>query len=1053
MNETLKDLLERTSRIMSTVERGIALIFDPRVSERLLDRVDSHTLAQSSLGFDPYFGEPGHFDDDSLPVALVETSVAHVDLSMTQLHLLHSELLTDGCATTAGRAAAEKARLLVAKTVRHSLALLGLSQVLRSRALIAAQAQSIEVPWNARWELATLELGEAQRRLMGAAARISACGNPFDIDDRDLPLYFGDTGGVSSKYFAASDYILAEALALVNTLEADTDSVRGAWEATRDREIQQENTEAQIEYEYEIRADGVRDRYGQSIASACGLEDEQSTLLDRFAAADAMGSETAWNSGREQVTERQAQFARVDDELGLSAAKLDPQACHLVATPECEQLRLQLTEAVEPPTDVCSDRAVLPLGRIRTMIATAMVAPFVEFTQELTIGPDYGTATYSLATMPVWYEDAVDVDLCQGAVVGHDALVRALCRLDLGRHAEALSTDTVPLGLGHDLTAVEACGSQITIASEDFSLDELTSLFDKHGRLLAHNRLVAQRTEVAAYDGWAIILLDTDAAIDQFDRRLALLDNIAHDSALLDLYDPSGVQDVVDAYTAGDVAACYRGDIGLKSIAILAELQNVRRAHVSMILDEKSMNFAAARCIRDGEFNEIRLEATKAYNEVVSSLSDLRGALGAVGGAIDGALAGGARGGLGGAVGGALLGGALANTQARLAQRAQEFDQEYREFMTVIQNQQDMLDCWAGVEDSRERVESQIENVFAAVLRASGAIADRENLQRELRNNIREGRLALGRVERRAFTTLTHHFWFDEKLERYHRHFKRAHRLTYLAVRALEYDLQQSLALRSAVMGARTAAQLREQVDALEAMKSSRRVNGGIPDENKYVMSVGEYVTPEPDHVLAPDASTLADHLRVAKTVRAERLRAQLLDPSAALFEQGRYVGQALPISLLPKGQLLDRCAERVWGISAWVDGSFYGYEDVEIPITLRKQNTFMSQSCETDGAFYTSTLRPGADLLAPDPAGYAVVGEEDAYTTASLQAAIARHVGRPDFEAYGYDVGDSEELKARGLYGRYLLVLPNYLLETPGFDIDGVKDIVLRFEYLSVAK
>ena len=68
--------------------------------------------------------------------------------------------------------------------------------------------------------------------------------------------------------------------------------------------------------------------------------------------------------------------------------------------------------------------------------------------------------------------------------------------------------------------------------------------------------------------------------------------------------------------------------------------------------------------------------------------------------------------------------------------------------------------------------------------------------------------------------------------------------------------------------------------------------------------------------------------------------------------------------------------------------------------------------------------------------------------------------VTRAEMEDEAYYNGDSLELAGRGLYGEYALLFPVDEIRTsttdadaPGLDLSHVDDVLLRFDYVSVAQ
>jgi hypothetical protein len=79
---------------------------------------------------------------------------------------------------------------------------------------------------------------------------------------------------------------------------------------------------------------------------------------------------------------------------------------------------------------------------------------------------------------------------------------------------------------------------------------------------------------------------------------------------------------------------------------------------------------------------------------------------------------------------------------------------------------------------------------------------------------------------------------------------------------------------------------------------------------------------------------------------------------------------------------------------------------------------------------------------------------EASGYTDARISPFVG--VTRAELEADGYANGSSRELAGRGLYGDYALFFPAEVLSrdgSDGLDLDRVTDVLLRLEYVSVAR
>ncbi len=182
-----------------------------------------------------------------------------------------------------------------------------------------------------------------------------------------------------------------------------------------------------------------------------------------------------------------------------------------------------------------------------------------------------------------------------------------------------------------------------------------------------------------------------------------------------------------------------------------------------------------------------------------------------------------------------------------------------------------------------------------------------------------------------------------------------------------------------------------------------------------------------------------------------ERLRRALRDPRLAYYsDRGRYLGQAIPIQLTPQGELVHRCAERLWTVTASLQGDLLSTTSPTLPLFVLKQNSFESQWCEGRGdgesLRQVATTRPSVNLFKGGSGARS--DETSGFVWSYLQAWI--NVKRTDFHREAYAEGASNELAGRGLYGTYLLLFPYEGFFDTGIDVDQIEDVLLRFDYIS---
>ncbi|MBW2717030.1 MAG: hypothetical protein JRD94_00360 [Deltaproteobacteria bacterium] len=369
------------------------------------------------------------------------------------------------------------------------------------------------------------------------------------------------------------------------------------------------------------------------------------------------------------------------------------------------------------------------------------------------------------------------------------------------------------------------------------------------------------------------------------------------------------------------------------------------------------------------------------------------------------------------------------------------------------------------------RASLDIEQAAFDLGRASGTLSA---LIAEVQRFWFEGHNYLVEIEASTTPPPAGDIWVDEYVGTYARRFRLARRTVYLALRAVEFEQQQSLALRSEVFEAGTPDELEAVLQDLWSTAGTRTVNGSRPSDLQIVLSLRD------DILRVGDESGLPESARPLSAIQRFRLR--LADPQYAIYDEAdEWQGQQIPFDLLPLGALgfdfsgvpiyaQTDCAERLWSVNASVLGTdlIAGSDTTMVRMDLLKSNTFSSQWCTTppEGEpFQTASTRPTRNLFRePGEGGEPGIGfgtkdEVDTFTRGRMQAFLG--VDRATLEDPTYANGETSELAARGLFGEYALFIPAAVIAREGEDgsysngivLDRIDDILLRLDYVSVAR
>ncbi len=522
-----------------------------------------------------------------------------------------------------------------------------------------------------------------------------------------------------------------------------------------------------------------------------------------------------------------------------------------------------------------------------------------------------------------------------------------------------------------------------------------------------------------------------------------------------------------------DNTACYRGSLGEAVLTTRTVSQDVEIARSEFAEFQERYDIAMRSCMILQLGNEALEAATSRHNDAMRDLrtaklvTDI--AAEAASGVKDCADAGGSPVGVG-----VSCGASAVETAAEIASDALQFAMDnaqaaHEENMMRIQSDIVEQQCFNDAELELVGARTAALRVTQATNELQLALFRMNELKIAAETAYGDGVAALAAARGRNNAPLGHDYWLDERVQTFNRQMELAARTSYLAVRAVEYEFQRSLPERGDVLAAELPDELQAVLERLWETAGTRRINGAAPAELRIVMSLKRNLLQLGDNSEQPEGwAALSD---------TERLRLRLLDERYEVYdEDGVFVGRRIPFNLVPLESVglgtaqgisvfaANSCAERVWSVNATISGDeeslFIGDDPSFIDIQLLKNNSFYSQWCddgqETD--FQQASVRPSRNLFASPSGGQ--VGElglgnnNDLFSRARMQAFF--NVDRDEFSEDAYANGDSAELAGRGLYGEYAIFLPAGVLSEdggPGLNLNVVEDILLRIDYVSVAR
>jgi hypothetical protein len=393
------------------------------------------------------------------------------------------------------------------------------------------------------------------------------------------------------------------------------------------------------------------------------------------------------------------------------------------------------------------------------------------------------------------------------------------------------------------------------------------------------------------------------------------------------------------------------------------------------------------------------------------------------------------------------------------------------------------MKCYHDAEMHLIGAYTQAHVVEKAKLDLAASILKIRNAQSEVKRLIKEGTNRASSIELRSRTSLMHDIWKDlwdatvasskGKVEDYRKKMRLAQRMVYLALRAVEYELQlspaESQVLREQVLGATTPSDLSDLMLVLDVTISAGNISGQ-PAANRHVeLSLR-------DHLLQlADRSDLKQGLHTMTPT--ERFQKLLASPRYASYDEetGAYRGQVIPFSLAPMGviglgqpgtiSLLTgtECAERNWGLSVAVQGEdLVDDQSTYSQVGVLQKNDFFSQWCTApaggdENTLQRASVRPVRNLF-KDPqwgGNYGSASPSDSeYVIALVDAYF--NVDWADFQAPEYVGGGNETFACRALYGDYALFFSADKISihgSAGLHLEHITDVWIRFDYVSAAK
>jgi hypothetical protein len=358
--------------------------------------------------------------------------------------------------------------------------------------------------------------------------------------------------------------------------------------------------------------------------------------------------------------------------------------------------------------------------------------------------------------------------------------------------------------------------------------------------------------------------------------------------------------------------------------------------------------------------------------------------------------------------------------------------------MAERENEADIMECFAQADRLHDEIalaDSAIGQQLSEFEQATMTFAGRRARVEQV---VVEGLAGVAREEARTIALPYHHYWLDERIERYQREMSWARRLVYLLLRAVEYDTQQSLSFRDEVLAAANPNELEAAFQEIDQVLAEHEVGprGGDPQGRVIEMTMRRVMG-----IPSNDTVSFGQHL---------------LSPASYIYDPaGNLVGRGVRFQITPTSaflvghQIINDCAEKYTRLTGSVQITG-GSTLTRVPFVLMQANTFASQECvpasqPSDGTLIHASHRPSENLF--EPGGGAGTFQEVAQRTAATVSNF------PNLSPQDLSGGDAEavstDLAGRGVHGDYVFVIREDVARL--LPLASVTDVLIRIDYTGV--
>lgn len=508
------------------------------------------------------------------------------------------------------------------------------------------------------------------------------------------------------------------------------------------------------------------------------------------------------------------------------------------------------------------------------------------------------------------------------------------------------------------------------------------------------------------------------------------------------LSDKTKVEDIPDA--------CVRGKLGELVVTMHSAAIDAANALNAIDRATREYDVQTTYCNKLSQSLDAGVGELAAHNDTMNSLSDARAAAAAMSALCNSAMSIATSAVTTGGVGAAFqvaatagtVGGLLGASEAELDNEMAHENNDYQLEVAKRSAEQQVAACMHTADEQHFAIDAACDASKRAAEESVAAALAFSNAVDAVRAAAAEGASQLALEDTINRTPPQFHYWFDASVAEYQRHFAFAQRLSFLAVRAYEYENMSDTGKRADVLRARIPADL-DTVNTYILNHTAPLAGGLDPKPFSAVFSLRDEIMK-----LGPAGG------------KSPTQRLQDILKSNPIFNDDqtghrRLFGYGIPFVIADGESWNDvLCDERIWRLTPIPVVT--GGRPSDSTVVLFQTNSFGSQICTKEHPIKVTRIHQNGNLLDDDDANVNFEAPDSMFATPIVNfptddpttlRSLSDTDGRLDASMAG-----------RGIFGQYMLVFP--LCDptkgcTAGFTqakLDVLTDVLFRLDVASAS-